>query len=107
MAATARVARTDLPMPRPADPDNGNGSELEAIDAVHAAYMAMNATGASGMAWDDGPRSPMSLLAKAGRVALMRIPGVSNRDAAIIWEGMCDGGSGAQWVYNLWRNGEI
>jgi hypothetical protein len=108
-ARTARVLRTDLPMPTTTATveADGYGGDIEAVDAIWNAYMACNATGHGHIAWQDGPTSPMSLLARAGKSAIARFPGVSSRDAGLIWEAMCDGASGAQWAYNLWRRGEI
>jgi hypothetical protein len=107
MAATARISRDLLPQPKDHDPDAGHGGELQAVDAVYAAYMAMNATGNSPMAWQNNATSPMSLLARAGVAALGRLPGVAPRDAKAIWNAMCDGGSDARWCYDLWRKGQI
>lgn len=112
MPATARVARADLPMPIARNDEMGWGGELEAVDALYAAYMALNAVGRregreSHLAWEDGPQAPMALTAKAARAALARIPGVGARQAAIIWEHMVNNGSDAQWNYDLWRKGQI
>lgn len=105
-AKTARIARTALPLPRPADSEQGHGGELDAIQALYNAYMALNATGTDmSVGWT--PSTPMQITARAARAALAMLPGVSARDARIIWDEMCDNGSGAQWNYNLWRDGEI
>lgn len=109
MTATARVARTSLPWPNTtADvADKGWGGDFEAVDALWAAYMALNATGYGDLATDAGPTSPMRLTARAAIAALSTFPGVSPRDARRIWEAMCDGADTALHGYTLWRNGEI
>jgi len=107
---TAKNVRTWLPQPNPPN-DEGYGGELEAIDAIYAAYMALNAADSRGrrtmMASDSTPTSPMKLTSRAAISALMCIPGIESRDAKIIWDGMRTGGSDARYVYDLWRKGEI
>ncbi len=123
MAATPTTParnRRWLVSPIPADEAMGYGGELEAVQAVYNAYMAMNAAGVrtglttpygtgqeSALAYEDGPQAPMSLLAKAGRAALARVPGVGDVGARTIWHHMVDNASGAQWNYDLWIKGEI
>jgi hypothetical protein len=106
---TARIARTYLPWPtRTAEViDQGWEGDFEAVDALWNAYMALNAAGAHGLMVDDGPAAPMALTARAAVSALSRFPGVSTRDAKLIWHHMCDGASSCLYVYTMWRNGEI
>lgn len=100
------TARTDLPQPTTPNHDTGYGGELEAIQAIYNAYMALNAADGP-MAWEDGPGSPMKLMARGAVNALSRLPGVNRRQAHIIWDAMCDGASGAHYAYDLWRRGDI
>jgi len=110
MTATARVPRTSLPMPTTTAAEEacrtGNGGQIEALDALYAAYMALNAAGGH-FAWDNNSTSPMALVAKAAKAALARLTGVSARDARVIWDHMVENASGASWNYDLWRNGDI
>lgn len=112
-ATTPAHLRNRLHQPGAANEAMGWGGELEAVDAVYAAYMAMNAAGASGidgrehLATEDGPHSPMALLAKAAQAALARFDGVGTVGARKIWDAMVEGGSSARWCYDLWRRGDI
>lgn len=107
---TERNSRQYLPMPTTVTDkearESGIGGQIQALDAIYDAYMALNAAGGQ-FAWDNGPRSPMATIAKGAKVALARLPGVSPHAAAVIWDAMTDGASGAQWAYDLWRKGEI
>lgn len=103
---TNRSARRHLPPPLEASEERGHGGELEAVQAIYDAYMALNATGGR-MASDWDKFSPMRVMARGGVEALARIEGVGHSGAARIWEEMCDNASGARWNYDLWRKGEI
>lgn len=110
MAATARIARTLLPQPTEVSREEvqlGYGGQINAIDAIYDAYMALNA--ADGVfAQEYGSKAnPMALVAKAGKAALALLDGVSAAQAAKIWDYMVNNGSGARWNYDLWRNGQI
>lgn len=110
---TPKSQRQWLAEPIPANEAMGHGGELEAVDALWAAYMALNAVGSRGsgieshLAWDDGPKAPMALTSAAARQALARIPGVGTAGAVKIWGTMCETASSARWCYDLWRKGEI
>lgn len=112
--------RASLVPPIPASDDKGYGGELEAIDALWDAYMALNAAGVrepgtttpdhvgeSPLAHQDGPAAPMALVAKGARAALARIPGVGDAGARKIWAEMVENASGARWNYDMWRVGHI
>ena len=107
--STKRAYRGQLPQPTPKDEAMGWGGELEAVEAIWDAYMALNAAGGGHepLAVQDGPASPMALVAKGGRAALARIAGVGDLGAEKIWDAMVDNGCGARWNYGVWRRGEI
>lgn len=107
--STKAAFRNQLPQPAPESEKMGWGGELEAVEAIFTAYMALNAAGGGRepLAVQDGDESPMSLVARGGKAALARIAGVGTRGGRIIWDEMVDNGSGARWNYNLWRTGQI
>jgi hypothetical protein len=109
--ATVRVGtkpqfRDRLPRPAEASGERGHGGELDAIQALWDAYMALNATGTD-LARGWSPGDPMTMVADAARAALALLPGVGTKGAREIWEAMSDNGDGARWNYDLWRKGEI
>lgn len=92
----ARIKRTEFPLP--------TLKQFVAIDALMAAYLALNATDMHAMAMENGPNAPMVLVRKAGTAALALLPGVTGPAARAIWHEMVDNGDNALWNYNLWRN---
>ena len=104
--------RQYLPQPTAPDAEQGWTGELEAVDALYAAFMALNSAGRNhagreALAMQDGLSSPMSLTARAARAALARIYGVGDQGARAIWDQMNNSGDPARHCYDLWREGQI
>lgn len=98
MAASARIARTDLPQPTDA--------QLDAIDALFTAYMALNTADGS-FAHQATPTDPMSLVAKAAVNSLRMLVGISPSAAKSIWTTMIENGENGRYCYDMWRTGDI